>query len=375
MSDSLWVRAPGSVYVAEDHVLALKVFLAGLAKEVSEIGAQVFYHASQLQDDPWSFTQASAVFALAARIRSLAGDADHIVHALGVYATRTAAEEYARTVTFEIPLQRLFAVALMTARRSPREVPAHEVDIPMAAGSLLGENFMPTEATVWQVPGGGGVSVHQATSVEERILRIPTNGVPIRIERYSQPDGRIETEVFISGTQSWGLGESAEPFDVQSNVALVAGLSASSLIAVELALKRSGVRPGDPVAFVGHSQGGIIAARLAESGRYTTTGLITAGAPLGSTPVTGSYKALVLSHSDDVVPGLAGHYEPTRAWRVERHSGGDTGDLTGAHSLESYGKTAQQVDSSPGAELWGDWSGKQGETTPTFYAAQRNPSG
>ena len=126
---------------------------------------------------------------------------------------------------------------------------------------------------------------------------------------------------------------------------------------------------------MGHSQGGIIAARLAESGQYTTTGLITAGAPLGSTPVTGSYKALVLSHSDDVVPGLAGHYEPTRAWRIERHSGGDTGDLTGAHSLKSYAKTAQQVDSSPGADLWGDWSGEQGETTPTFYAAKRKLSG
>jgi len=375
VSDSLWVRTPGSVYVAEDHVLALKVFLDGLATEVASVASQVAYHARKLQDDPWSSTKASAVLALSSQIRALAGDADHIVHSLGIYAARTATEEYARMATFEVPLQRLFALALMTLKQSPFDSPAHRVDIPMAAHSLLGQEFHPRESTVWQVLGTDNNPVHQATSVEERILRIPGGGAPIRIERYRQPDGLVATEVFIAGTKSWGLQDSVEPFDAQSNVALVAGLLASSMIAVELALKRSGVRAGDPVTFVGHSQGGIIAARLAESGTYKTTGLITAGAPLGSTPVKGNYPALVLSHSDDVVPGLAGHYEPTRAWRIERHSGGPTGDFTGAHSLGRYAQTAQQADSSPGSALWGDWSGSSGETTPSYFRAERKPAG
>jgi hypothetical protein len=375
VSDSLWVRTPGSVYVAEDHVLALKVFLDGLAAEVAELGSQVAYHARKIQDDPWSSTKASAILALSSQIQTLAGDADHIVHSLGIYAARTAAEEYARMATFEVPLQRLFALAFWSFKRRPFNVSPHRVTIPMAAYSLLGPEFHPRETKVWQVQGVDSNPVQRAKSVEERIFRIPVGGAPIRIERYHQPDGLVATEVFIAGTQSWGLQDSLEPFDAQSNVALVAGLLASSMIAVELALKRSGVRPGDRVTFVGHSQGGIIATRLAESGKYTTTGLITAGAPLGSTPVRGNYPALVLSHSDDVVPGLAGHYEPTRAWRIERHSGSATGDFTAAHSLESYLQTAQQVDSSPGSDLWGNWSESSGETTPTFFRSERKPLG
>ena len=59
-----------------------------------------------------------------------------------------------------------------------------------------------------------------------------------------------------------------EPWDLTSNVTGVAGLDAGSLRATELAMHDAGIRPDDEVQFVGFSQGGLVAARLAASGEW-----------------------------------------------------------------------------------------------------------
>ena len=37
-------------------------------------------------------------------------------------------------------------------------------------------------------------------------------------------EGQPHSEVYIAGTNDWGVGSSPDPFDMQSNIALVAGL-------------------------------------------------------------------------------------------------------------------------------------------------------
>jgi len=372
MSGSLWVKGPGLEFVAEDHVWALKAFVNQIAGDITGIATRVRFHASQLGEDPWANTPVEALKSVGFDIEALALDATWLSGALDAYAKTMASQEAARARVLGAPTESVIAMGLVMALAPDQRVNLREADIPLVAGLFLGDDFTPDDVQVWQVSPGNNSPVGQATSVEERIQRIPAHGPPIRIERYNQGDGTYVTEVFIAGTKDWGVGQTAQPFDLESNVALVAGVTASSLVAVEMAMRRSGVRPGDRVTFVGHSQGGLVAARLAESGKYKTTGLVSAGAPLGSSPITGDYPALVISHTDDVVPILAGQTEHQAGWQFERHSGGRLGDVFTAHSLEAYAETARAIDESRAATQWGDWSGSDHTTTPAVFDAKRS---
>jgi len=375
VSTQLFVRSPGREFVAEDHIWALRVHVHEVALETADIARRVSHHASQLADDPWSHTPVSDLVSVAHDIAGLARDATWLASALDRYGRDIARQEAARVRVFGAPAERLLAIGLIAAVDLGAVIDVGDADISRAASVFLGDEFASDDVSVWQVLGASELLVTQAGSVEERIGRIPAEGAPIRIERYDSGDGDVQTEVFIAGTKDWGLGSTAEPFDLESNLALVAGVTASSLVAVEMAMRRAGVQPGDRVTFVGHSQGGLVATRLAESGRYQTTGLVTAGAPLGSSPVTGNYPALVISHSDDVVPALAGYTEHEAGWHFERHSGGRFGDVAGAHSLEAYVETGRVMDRSQASQQWGDWSGSGQTTIAALYDSQRKAGG
>ena len=194
-------------------------------------------------------------------------------------------------------------------------------------------------------------AVEPAQSMAERIARIPDTRHPIRIETYRMPSGDTHAEVFIAGTHDWGVGAGHTPFDLESNLKLVAGHTALSVVATTQALRHAGVRPGDSVTFIGHSQGGAVATTLAESGVYKTAGLVTAGSPNGTLPVRGDYPAVVIEHTNDVVPGLGGGRLTTQATVVTRDSGHHRLDVVGAHSTEGYHHTATLIDRSPAPEL------------------------
>ena len=194
-------------------------------------------------------------------------------------------------------------------------------------------------------------------SVAERVLRIPDASSPVRVERYDGPDG-AHFEVYIAGTDSAAALGGAQPWDMASNVALVAGQEASSLQAVRTALEHAGATPDSSVVFTGYSQGGAIATRLAESGQWVTSGLVTVGSPSGDLPVLGDYPAIVVEHREDLVPGLSGVRRETEAVVVQSESlrvgtasaAGATGALA-AHDLDRYRATAERVDSSVVEEL------------------------
>ena len=116
-------------------------------------------------------------------------------------------------------------------------------------------------------------------------------------------------------------------------------------------MRKAGVRQGDRVLFVGHSQGGAVAATLAQSGRYDTAGLITVGAPTATIASTDGHPALIIEHRDDVVPHLAGTRIDNSATIVTTHSGAAWGELGDAHSRERYLITAERIDASPDADL------------------------
>lgn len=218
-----------------------------------------------------------------------------------------------------------------------------------AAAILVGHEGAPGSVSVQLVSASN--TVEPAQSMAERIARIPDTKNPIRIETYRLPNGGTHADVFIAGTDDWGVGTGKTPFDLESNLKLVAGHTALSVAATTQALRHAGVKPGDSVTFIGHSQGGAVATTLAESGVYKTAGLVTAGSPTGTLPVRGDYPAVVIEHTNDVVPGLGGGRLTTQATVVTRDSGHHRLDVVGAHSTEGYHHTATLIDRSPAPEL------------------------
>ncbi|GAA1694395.1 hypothetical protein GCM10009792_13080 [Microcella alkalica] len=228
------------------------------------------------------------------------------------------------------------------------------------------------------------VPIAAPVGVAERVARIPDSAAPVRVERFAAPGGD-RFEVYIAGT----AGEAADggplveggehPWDMSSNIALIAEHDASSLQAVKQALADAGAGPASPVVFTGYSQGAAIATLLAESGEFTTAGLVTVGAPTGGMPVAGDYPAVVVAHDDDPVTALGGPQERTNAVvvtapRDDRWEEGDP--VLAGHAIDAYRETAERVDASGApllsetiARLPGGRDGAPGETLS--YSALR----
>ena len=182
------------------------------------------------------------------------------------------------------------------------------------------------------------------TDLSELVDRIPTASAQVRVESYPTPTS-TNWIVYIAGTRTPKLS-GPEPFDMRSNLAEVGGAPAASQAAVEQAMTQAGVRPGDRVVLVGHSQGGMVAARIAESGRYRVVECVTAGAPLGT--IASAVPTLAIEHRQDVIPALAGATEPSasRVTYVTDAPPNAERSFIGPHQLREYQQTATAVDRS-----------------------------
>ena len=195
--------------------------------------------------------------------------------------------------------------------------------------------------------GEGFDPVSAPASLADRVARIPDATTPIVIERFANDAGGWHYEVYIAGTDSQAPLGGDRPWDMLSNIALVAEQPASSLQAVQAAMRAAGIDSSSSVVFTGYSQGGAIATALAESGDWSTTGLVTVGAPTGGMPVTGGYPAIVIEHREDLVPVLSGIRRETTAVivRGEAFAASPAGDAAlPAHEIERYRATAAAAD-------------------------------
>ena len=192
------------------------------------------------------------------------------------------------------------------------------------------------------------VPVGAPRDVAEALSRIPTEsdgGAQVRIEEYGATH-----VVYIGGTVDGSLGASAQPWDMSSNLAALGGDTGASENAVRRAMTDAGIRQGDPVILVGHSQGGLVAMRVAQSPDVTAEAVITAGSPIHAMAVPAGIPVIAVEHTDDVVPALGGpvtHAQPGLTY--VRGSGADAvpirePTLLPAHRLESYLETARRLD-------------------------------
>jgi hypothetical protein len=152
-------------------------------------------------------------------------------------------------------------------------------------------------------------------------------------------DGKAAYIVDIPGTKVWNAPwqHTNSANDLGTNLAGMAGDDSVLEKGVADAMRRAGVPAGAPVMLVGHSQGGIVAARAAtdfvNSGTYNVTNVITAGSPIGRVPIPNSVHVLSLENNNDIVPHLDAAENPDRPnWTTAKFTD-QSGTIGGNHDI------------------------------------------
>lgn len=366
-----WIHDPTTVTVCDEFVYALLVTLDRHAAVLTRVWSDLSPRDNP-GAPPFEIPSAPPVEWSSARhgLSEALDDLTWLRGSLLAYARATAEQERARALAWGEPAERALAlgVSLMSGANLEGALGSNPIG---HAAKTIGGGIPRVHEVVVSESSGNPVMAQAPQSVGERVARIPETDNPIRVERYVDSAGRAHSEVYIAGTHDWGMGTTEEPFDVNSNIALVAGIPAASLVGVQSAMTRAGIKHGERVTFTGHSQGGMIAARLAESGTYRTTGLVVVGSPTGTLSATGGYPALALRHTDDVVPRLGGSDQGSGFTTIERASTSPIGDVVGAHKKSGYVQMARDLDSSPAVAHLPEIPNASGSAAARVFNAQR----
>jgi hypothetical protein len=190
--------------------------------------------------------------------------------------------------------------------------------------------------------------VHHLEQVDDQ-----ADGV-IEVQSIRTTDGSVRHVVYLPGTDDLTTTPWSQDSDVRdlgTNLLLVSSQDNAYQQGILDAMQQAGVRPGEPVALVGHSQGGMEAAAiLAQGSPYAVTHVVTAGSPTahldGFPP--GSH-VLSLENRGDVVPLLDGADNPDSAEQVTVRFDDHGPSAAGNHDLAQYvhGALAVQASTDP----------------------------
>jgi hypothetical protein len=180
----------------------------------------------------------------------------------------------------------------------------------------------------------------------------PDNGT-VEVQTITGSNGTRHV-VYLPGTDDMATSPWSRDDDVRdlpTNFAAIGGASTSYAEGILEAMERAGVRPGEPVALVGHSQGGIMAAWLAaHQDTYDVTAVVTAGSPVaGLGPFPDGVRLLSLENAEDIVPLLDGAPNPDTPHHVTAvfdDPAGGPDPVVDAHELGRYVKGAAALDAS-----------------------------
>lgn len=432
MSDDLEIRSAGAVAVDTVTLRGAAAGFVALAEELDEIAHLVGSAAYRLVDvSPAGDGSAHALELVRRRILSASAAAGQIVGALrgaaAVYevvelrverAAAVAAGDVAGVARIDARLAALDREYPDAARLASGETFAHELRWPgglaaQAPGLLwwLAPGFaltaIPLAWSLQRAIAVGGGTVPAATSLRgapaavtvspvaprapatapaslaDAAARVPGDAAArVRVERYTMADGSRQFAVYVAGTQTVA-GDPREPFDMNSNIQLYSGERSASYDATMVALADAGARPGDVVHAFGHSQGAMVATRLALEGEYDARTLVTFGSPVEGQVGDGTLS-IALRHRDDPVAALAGGGHVASVGAPGSFVASRTADpLPGlhdvrmpAHGIDSYTATARMLDDSGDArmagvrEVW-DRLGAAASVDVIEYSAER----
>lgn len=190
-------------------------------------------------------------------------------------------------------------------------------------------------------------SASSVTGVDELFARVPQGSEQVRIDTI-RSGGNVRYVVYISGTRDFGLVRGSQPWDMTSDLAAIRGEQISGCErSVRQAMSQAGIGANDEVVLVGHSLGGLVAARIAQSGDYKVSDVVTAGAPTRSVHVPQSIRITQFEFTNDIVPPLSGVAAATSALTIRsRFVTSSSPNAFGPHDLAAYRKMARSFDSS-----------------------------
>ena len=176
--------------------------------------------------------------------------------------------------------------------------------------------------------------------VAARLRLLSNSGQPVvRIEQYHFGE-HSRFIVYIPGTQNLSLKTTSNPFDMRSNLLLLAGGRSAASRATELAMRRAGIAAQDEVMLVGHSQGGLIALDLAKRSAsglvpYRVEHVVTFGTPAGLNQASTLPNVVSFENRADAVPKLELRENPSeKNWLTLE--GTVLKSPIDAHRMESY---------------------------------------
>ena len=181
--------------------------------------------------------------------------------------------------------------------------------VPVLANRL--PDMVASSTLAWASPRATNIVATPPTLLQlaARLRLLSNSGQPVvRIEQYRYGEHN-RFIVYIPGTQNLSLKTTSNPFDMRSNLLLLAGGRSAASRATELAMRRVGVGAQDEVMLVGHSQGGLIALDLA---RRSASGLVpfrvehvvTFGTPAGLNTANTLPNVVSFENRADLVPKL-----------------------------------------------------------------------
>lgn len=163
--------------------------------------------------------------------------------------------------------------------------------------------------------------------------------------------------VIIRGTQEWTAG-TTNIQDMHTNFNAIAGLESDQTQAIKAAMADMGIKPTEAVEFVGHSQGGIVAAQLASDTEirkhYSVAAVLTAGAPTAGYNPDTSVGMLNLENTRDQVLALDGRENANRGNNLTVHFDGmplrlttSDGQDVFAHDMSVYREAMAHFEEAP----------------------------
>ena len=207
---------------------------------------------------------------------------------------------------------------------------------------------------------GSGVQPRSVRELLEHLRRVaelsgtpdsPANGT-IEVQTITQPGGQVRHIVYLPGTDDFAApwDQDSDVRDLQTNLQLAGGWPDVYQQGIVQAMDDAGVRSGQPVLLVGHSQGGMAAAALlaGHPAGAQVTDVVTAGSPTAQVHgfPAGSH-VLSLEQLGDVVPQLDGapNADSVEQTTLTFDAHPEAGVL-GHHGYEVYEQGAALADSS-----------------------------
>lgn len=206
----------------------------------------------------------------------------------------------------------------------------------------------PPQVGAAPVAGVAGLVAH-AGGLKER-----TAGVAGAVDVARTPGGPgapARVVVYLPATQGGARPGGRNPADMETNLLAIAGEATAVTDGTIAAMRATGVQPGDQVAFVGFSQGGLSALQLAADPRVramcTPRAVVTAGSPTATQQAPDGVQVLSLEHDGDPFPALEGAQNPDLPeWATVRAEPDGT-----PHDADSYARTGALVDASDDPSL------------------------